>query len=408
MLYRYPLLLAFYLLSLPSLTAQAPANDNCSAAAALIPELGTGTVTDLNLLPFTTVGASRSGPDTTCAGDIISRDIWFSVTGTGTSINLWFREFAVDPNTVDATLGYELFDACDGTSIDCGLQDIQRTGGLFRLGDNDLILEEGREYKFRLYAVSDVDFNGISLTVALEQRPANDACQNATPITVAPAGSPVVTTRAVTIGASRSLPSPACTQLSGDDDVFFTFTGTGRPTNLNISNIESLRLSAVALELLEGGCEGESFDCYRQTETGEDETFHLKDGTPLDSGETYVLRIFSQNAGINRAVSVDISLEEADTTNSTQGFVGSRLDHPLRQTTISPNPVMDCTQVAYHSAEAQVGLSVVDLMGRVLVTRQLPGGKGTATLELANYAAGIYIVQISDRSGRFSRRVVRR
>ena len=76
--------------------------------------------------------------------------------------------------------------------------------------------------------------------------------------------------------------------------------------------------------------------------------------------------------------------------------------------TVSPNPTDGRLVIDYRSASAEVELEVVDLSGRVVRSRRLPGGAGAVTVELSDLPAGTYLAKLTDEAGRSTRRVVLR
>ena len=404
------LLAALTLWLLPSaLTAQTPPpNDECAGAVTLLPDEGVNDPeAELTLRPFTTVGATPSTPDTTCAGGNNDDDVWFSFTGTGTPVNLWFRQYTILPDTARGALTYELFDACGGTSLGCEFQDIQRAGGRYYLGGQPLVTELGREYKLRLFTNNETPNDGATFTIALEKRPPNDECALAVPLTVYPMGEGVMTAT-TTVAASRSLPSPACTTLSGDDDVWYSFTGTGTPVALKTANITvGQRPSRLAIELLEGGCDGRPLDCYRQ-ETGEGETLTLNNGVPLPTGQSYALRVFSQNSGVRHTITADITLEEISTTSNDEESLSAATAPSLNKATVFPNPTFSSATVTCHGGHGAVSLRVLDLAGREVAARTISGGPEVIEIDLSNRPAGVYLVHLRDAVTSFTTRVVRR
>ena len=265
----------------------------------------------------------------------------------------------------------------------------------------------GREYKLRLFTQNETANEGATFTIALEKRPANDECDLAVPLTVYPMDSAVMTA-ITTVAASRSFPSPACTILSGDDDVWYSFTGTGTPVALKTDNIVvGQRPSRFAIELLEGGCGGRSLDCYRQ-ETAEGETLILNDGMELPLGRPYALRVFSQNSGIRHTITADIGLEEISTTSDSEAGAAGASGLTLKTTTVFPNPTSGLTTVSFQGSEGVVTLRLVDLTGRQLLRRTLSPGPQSETIDLRGYPKGVYIVQLQDAATSFSSRIISR
>ena len=80
----------------------------------------------------------------------------------------------------------------------------------------------------------------------------------------------------------------------------------------------------------------------------------------------------------------------------------------LAGTSISPNPSNGRILVDYRSASAEVALEVMDLSGRVVRRQRLAGGAGAVTVDLSDLPAGTYLTNLTDDSGRFTRRVVLR
>lgn len=62
---------------------------------------------------------------------------------------------------------------------------------------------------------------------------------------------------------------------------------------------------------------------------------------------------------------------------------------------VYPNPAKSILKILYETTEAEVYLSVTDLLGRELFSKKSIGGKNTAVIATQNWINGVYIYKMS-------------
>ncbi|WP_157505148.1 T9SS type A sorting domain-containing protein [Flavobacterium tegetincola] len=70
----------------------------------------------------------------------------------------------------------------------------------------------------------------------------------------------------------------------------------------------------------------------------------------------------------------------------------------FKSCTLYPNPASGTVQVQYDLGVSNATVELYDLMGRLLSQKALADAQGTATLNISNYSAGVYIVAIRNEN----------
>ncbi|MGV6862026.1 MAG: T9SS type B sorting domain-containing protein [Putridiphycobacter sp.] len=249
-------------------------SDGCSAATTISVTANCSTPTF-----GTTTGATQTIAG--CAGTA-DDDVWYQFVATATS-----HQIVVTPGDAGFDPVVQLFSgACSVlTSLSC------TDNGLG--GDTETInysgLTIGQTYRIRVYHYYSGSGTGnFSICVTnTPPPPANDACANATPLTV---NTTCVPTSATTDGASQSLIGCAG---NADDDVWFSFTATNSVQNILVSPIDNIDL---VFQVYSGSCGSlTSLLCEDSGFTGDNEQSDVVGLTP---GVTYFVRVYDYYTGV--------------------------------------------------------------------------------------------------------------
>jgi hypothetical protein len=282
-----------------ALTAQ-DVNDDCASAIEIFIDIS---------VPFSTINATNAGPIVTGCGsftpaenDSIPADIWFFFTSTENATYSWSN----CGSGFDSRMAvYTGTDACAVTNDD--LLQCNDDGAGCALSESILAftVTTGTTYVLRLggFANADTPVTTGAGTVTLTKLnvPANDACINATPLSLG-TGQPFTTTNATTDGPDHDGASPCFQfgQLSINRDIWYTFTpdftGTVQWTNCEDSNFDSrmgvYQPGSACPPLPEDllGCNDDGPDC--PTNTFRSDMFF-----DVTAGETYLLRFGGYDDG---------------------------------------------------------------------------------------------------------------
>jgi len=92
---------------------------------------------------------------------------------------------------------------------------------------------------------------------------------------------------------------------------------------------------------------------------------------------------------------------------STLSYVEAVKIPKLSEGTVSvyPNPVTDFVQVSVNSRVNDMSIQVLDVAGRVLISKNLSAN--TAKIDLTSLSSGVYVLQITGAGERFSRKLVK-
>lgn len=220
--------------------AQAPANDECNGAIAI--SLTTLGNTCTSSIMGNTANATQSSPNPSCTSSLNDDDIWYSFQATGSGIVLRVFDATYNVSGQTAQVGFALYGtACPVTTATLACSNFITAGSGYTAITG---LIPGNTYYLRFWSASATEFASFRFCVQETNAPANDECENATPVDTEPEGTVCnAVYHASTAGASRSLPNPSCTNFN-DDDIWYSFTAGANGVRLNFSN---------ALQVLSGG-----------------------------------------------------------------------------------------------------------------------------------------------------------
>ncbi len=252
----------------------APANDECTAATALIVNTGLECTA---VTAGTTLGASESMEADPCSGNP-DDDVWFSFIATAES----HRVVISDIEDIIGGSTDMYFQVLEGT---CG------TMTSLKCSDADSTVLTGltvnSTYYIRVYSYSSATYQTFNICVStMPGTPANDDCDGAIALTVNPNLDCGAFTSASTVGATESGEENPC-YGNADDDVWFSFEATADTHIVSLFDTEDIigEYTDLYIEVLSGTCGAlQSVEC----ESSED--FTLTDLTP---GDTYFVRIFT-------------------------------------------------------------------------------------------------------------------
>ncbi len=257
-------------------TTPAPANDNCSGAAALIVYGNTcgGAVTG------NVAGATQSIVAAPCTGTA-SADVWYSFVATAAAQTITVVGSANFDAVVDLRSG-----SCNGTNIICA--DATGPGGTEVINETGLTV--GSTYFVRVYHYWGTMPSTTTFTICVTTpAPANDNCSGAVSLTVyGPSCGAAVTGN--TAGATLSL--AATCAGTADDDVWYKFTATAASHIITVAG--SASFDAV-VDLRSGACSGTNMMCADATANGGTEVITA---TGLTVGSTYYVRVYSWGSTI--------------------------------------------------------------------------------------------------------------
>ena len=256
-------------------TTPPPANDNCANATALtVYGLTCGTATNGDVL-----GATQSLA-ATCAGTA-DDDVWYKFVATSSSHDIT----VVGSTGFDAVIDLRSGN-CNGSNISC--KDANANGGTEVLNATGLTV--GATYYVRTYHWGASVPSTTTFTICVTTpAPANDACANATSLTVfGPTCGGAVTGNVA--GATQSL--AATCAGTADDDIWYKFVATA-PSHV-ITVVGSASFDAV-VDLRSGACTGTNIACKDATGTGGTEALTA---TGLTPGSTYYVRVYHWNSSV--------------------------------------------------------------------------------------------------------------
>ncbi len=261
-----------------------PLNDNCSNATTIFPEAPA----DACLTPTTgtTQGATSQAaiPDV-CVGTINSNndDVWYTFNSTSSThvitvtpsggLNVVFEVYSSNPC------------AGGGTSINCTLG--FGSGGIATTTLTGLAFPA--QYWIRVYDVNDYIYPFTDFSICIQTPPVNDDCANATNLTSTATCSP--TAGSVNVSSDSGVPiGGLCGGGTPDDDVWYTFTGSG-PSN-TISITASANFDP-AFEVFTGTC-GALTSVFCNA-TGLNQGTTISSSVPTTLGTIYYVRVFDYN-----------------------------------------------------------------------------------------------------------------
>lgn len=302
---RLLLILLFFNLTIVSVLAQAPANDNCSGAVSL-------TVNSDNLcsvtLTGTTVGATESqvGCNFTSADD----DVWYKFTATATSHKV---QVASNSGSLQNPV-FEVFSGSCGTLSSLGCINNQS----FTYDTERTILKNltiGNEYFIRVYSVGSTSLlrGTFSICVALTIPPANDNCAGAIGLLVNQNQTCTLTNSGTSEEATLSM-AGCYSGSQADDDVWYAFTATSTVHKITLT---PGTIKFPILEMFSGSCGGLT-SLYCKPDFINNYTIG-----DLTIGQKYYLRAYSYNAGYGPSGTFTICINEGTGMPANDGCSGA-------------------------------------------------------------------------------------
>lgn len=278
--------------------AQAP-NDDCNGAISLIPK-NTGSNTD-NL--FQDLGLASNTATSVC-NSTIYRDLWYSFVATNDTHIVYLNS-----HTSGLLPQIELNSGtCASlTSVGC------YSGGVILLSN----LQSGNTYYLRAF-----DFiTAIKFDIAILNKPTNDECLSAFPLTVFRYDQPYVGELEFWNYAASASGVPCAGTGSVDEDVWFQFTATDSVHNLLLQGVSSYfyyeYFSGSCGSLTSKGCGGflNTDHATLQNLTAGQQYF-MRLYTQTNSGSGYIYKItlttLPENDKCQGAITIPVSVSFAD------------------------------------------------------------------------------------------------
>lgn len=264
-----------------------PANDACSNAITLTPAANN----DCNFV----VGSNHNAVSnsTNCQTGSITADVWYKFVATATTHRIIVEGDMYLPQL------QVLNGSCAGGSLICvSISAARYTEATL----STLVI--GSTYFVKVFnGTVDVKTTGaFRICVNTPQVPANDNCAGAITLPVCPENSACAnSTMFSTTSATASGDISACSGSAGNDDVWFSFTATGKPTSIAVDILNNQH----SLQLLQGSCGSlSSMVCNNSR--------NILVCPPLVSGQTYFLRLFSNSTSSAVRSSFKIKVYETE------------------------------------------------------------------------------------------------
>lgn len=259
-----------------------PENDPCYGATLLSVNPGAecisttlGTTHNATALPLGNAfwGSARS-------------DVWYVFTAIQYNHEVTFSNIINPMYNSSASIGFSVF------SQSCDQQESVVNNCYVIDGTPNLIsgLTPGTTYYIRVSSVNNYEGNEANFNICLTSppAPANDLCEGALPMLVNTDMTCTLSTEGTTYGSTPSALDNCWTPVS--NEVWYTFEATSSNYRLELNNYNNSYPDYHGFELLKGNCgELESVVCHPNLFN------EPKNITGLEAGETYYVRIFSQN-----------------------------------------------------------------------------------------------------------------
>lgn len=302
---KYPeLLICLFCFFSINLFGQAPENDECTGATVIMPASFSASCSASIIA--NTQGATKSSPNPSCTSSLNHDDIWYSFQATAKSIVLRVFNATYNGTGKIAQIGVSLYEAsCPSTSNNIVCSNIITAGdGYLIIGD----LGPGKTYYLRFWSSSSTQFATFEFCMQEAVQPVNDDWLNALSVTLQPQGTLCNNTiQSSTVGATRSLPDPDCTQFN-DEDIWYSFKAISNGISLNFSN--------ATLATSNSGNGNLGYAVYKspfinaETSLSCNPNIGSRSGSSLigelEPGEIYYLRLFSY--GTNNYIRFDFCL----------------------------------------------------------------------------------------------------
>lgn len=279
----------------------APANDECAGAQVINP-LPAGSACT-SPIPASTVGATRSTPNASCAGTSSNDDIWYSFTANTSAARIVFNNARLATSNANANVGYALYEGtCPATTATFSCSgNLGSNSGSVTVGG----LTAGETYYIRFFSLADNNYMTFDFCVIDVNVAANDECANAIPLNTFNLGDAYTPTRISTSGGTESPNEPGCAANENNDDVWYRFSATTPTIVLGLKNAivnETGSNGTAGFALYHAACPTSSTTLACNT-LGSAVGENIING--LVPGEEYYLRLWSTLTGGN-TVSVDV------------------------------------------------------------------------------------------------------
>ncbi|TXF77640.1 T9SS type A sorting domain-containing protein [Chryseobacterium sp.] len=279
---------------------QTPANDECTTAISLTPQLGltcSGS-TGGNTLAATASTATLS-PCTGNADD----DVWYSFVATKTSHQIELSNIVSEGTSTATVLYTQVFSGTCGALVSevCDTTDASPTV---------VSTVPGQTYYVRIYTSQLGGDYAASFKICILTPPSvqNDECSTAIPLTSSAGIACGGVTSGSTLYATPSGDTLSPCTGTADDDVWYSFVATSTSHLVTLSNIVSVGTSTsttLYTQVLTGSCGALSSVACDTT----DASATLLDN--LTVGQTYYVRVYTSASGSNYATSFDICISSA-------------------------------------------------------------------------------------------------
>ena len=110
------------------------------------------------------------------------------------------------------------------------------------------------------------------------------------------------------------------------------------------------------------------------------------------------LLCFSDNSGVTFQTEYDLDNEPNDCFSN--GFGGDVTERTIRPISVYPNPTDNLLTVELSNGAGIANAVLYDLQGRIVADMSNAGGHPTATVNVRNVPAGVYLLRVTDTDGK--------
>lgn len=321
---KFPVVLIALLAASYTGLAQAPANDDCANAQALVVNPNTTCTTSAT---GTTVNATAStAPAPTCgivggAND----DVWYSFVATSASHIITLSN--ITGTSTDLQIA-TYSGACGSlTEVQCSSPVVTTVGGL----------TVGNTYYVRVYTNSAATANTANFTICITTPPpppANDECSGAILLTANAGATCATQTAGTTVDATpSSQAAPTCSSTGINDDVWYSFVAVSTVQTVTLSSVSPTNTMSIALY------SGASCTALTQINCIDGNVLTV---SSLTVGTTYYVRVYTQSATIGTASTFNICVTTPPPPPAN--------DDPCNAITLTPSTT--CTYATYTNQNA--------------------------------------------------------
>lgn len=331
---------------------EAETNDDCASAENIAISTTQSTV-NFN------IGGATVNNEEGCTGTTANYyDLWYDIT-MPVNGNIYING-AINWNA------FALYDACNGTQIDCGSGSI--------LFSN---LTATTNYKLRVFrSVANTNNSYNSFTIEAIEVIDNDVCTSAEIITLTSN-----TTETVNFGIAGATVNneEGCSGDTPEDFVDIWYDITMPQDGFLIINGGVVYNNFALYD----SCEGTQIGCI-----GSQGNF-----SDLTNGTTYKLRVFRTQNQAN------VSAYKSFTINSsaTLGIENETLENTV---SIYPNPADTMINISSTENQHITSIELFNMLGKKVLTTK------AKTLDVSNYPSGIYLIKISTEKNQITKRIV--